>query len=71
LSRPAPIPDPARGQVFGCFVVVRESYPQHGTRFLYVRALCCQREKRVDIRVLVRSINTSCTHCRGRKARAA
>jgi hypothetical protein len=64
MSRGVPLPDLNRGEVYGCWVVVRSSSPLHRRRRYLVRSLCCSRETVTTINNILRR-NKSCVHCKG------
>lgn len=56
------IPDAQRGEVYGCWMVLRDSFPLAGHRRYYARALCCMREQAISLGALVRRPE-KCNHC--------
>lgn len=62
---PAPKPELARGEVAGCWAVVRLSTPDgHGRRRYLCKSTCCGRE-RVLRDDYVRRAKHVCVHCKG------
>lgn len=64
----------ARGEVFGCWTIVRESVPdRRGARYL-CRAICCGGERVMALRNLKKAATAAtgkCVHCKGGGGRKA
>ena len=64
MPRGVPRPELKRGQVFGNWTVLRESWKKGGQRRYLVRATCCGREVIKFLADILRC-SKACVHCKG------